>query len=403
MSRARKEFGSANDAAFTLTGTWGVASDGNASGGSYVFAAAGGAAATIAVPAGVTCVLLGTVLTSAARTGTVAVDGTVIGTWTQYANTTLATFPGGGTPTALYRALYAPIFLGAGAHTIVVTQTSGNFALDFADFYTADATPANPGQLTAFGHSIVAGGQGAGAQQATNALRFTGRVAAALGLTEVNHGQVGESLSFISDPNATPNVPAPSAAFGNIQSGWQRIDAGSYSNGAGTSFPWELSSPAVAILMEGLNDIDFGPHGGGGATPAATEPTPGYYRARYKQRLREAIWRMMANCPQTICAVCGVAPTVDLTAPDAEKQAWNADIAAVCNEASMAGYPLFVDVWPALANAIAGPPRIAATYPNALFADALHPHAAGHALLADAVLAAIRGRRATNARLLGIW
>jgi hypothetical protein len=395
---------------------WTDFADAQASGGHFEYAAAG-ATCSIVPLSTTTAVLLGGFANSSVATAQITVDGVVEGTWTLVNNTS--------DPSAswnLYRTLYHPISLTPGTtHTILITVLTGNFSLDFVDVYIADATPANPTMLLANGHSIMAGGQGdAGPAQVTSTTRFAARVAAALGLTEYNIASPGESLSFFSNPNSTPTVPnnavGTNNSYGGIVEGWKRIDTGQYlGTGGATISPWELASPAVALAMWGLNDIDFGPYGGGGTTPATTPPGPAstlggytYYQARFMQRLRELIWRMMVQCPSTICVICGIAPTIDVTAPDSVKLAWTNIIASVCFEASMNHYPIYVDVWSGMANASFGPPRLTSTTGGARYAvasgvvDQIHPNAFSHALIAQPIIAAIR-ERMTPRSGIGVW
>ncbi len=367
MSRlTRLEAGTTTDPKISVSGGWTAVGDGAASGSSYLYSATAGNTATITIDAGlgVTSVLLVGANTNNNGVATISVNGVVVQTWNQQNYSTAAS--------TWYRTCAAPVVLtptqSSNGCTIVLTVVSGTVILDAVDRYTTSGV--TTGRLTTFGHSIVAGGQGTGTSQVTTASRFGGLLAAALGMVEDNQGVVGEAIS-----NGWPS---------NTTAGWTRIDTGTL---------WEARTPEIALLMHGLNDVDNFVHTdpAGGSNYTSSEE-------RYKQRIREPLWRMHANCPGALLVVCGITNTVDVTIPTADKQRWSGFLPGIVAEPTMANV-IFVNTYlPMVANGGSALSYFAST-PGY---DPLHPNLQGHWEIFRAVYREIRNARATASLKVGL-
>jgi lysophospholipase L1-like esterase len=333
----------------------------------YAATSHAGDVAVITVPTGVTGVLLTATRTGSNNVVSVAVDGVAQPTWNQSAFTTNAgaTWSGAGLtqPVGWYQSCYQPIRFANTAitHTITLGIVSGTLALDSVEFYTSAATTA--GKLLSAGHSIPAGAQlGSPGTQ-----RFGALVAAFLGMTETNTAVGTTALHLGSSAVQTAQYV--------------------HHNGVGT---WWDQTPEIALLMHGRNDVFFF---------SATDPGGGlgYDLEAYKQRIREDVWRMNLNSPNTLVVLCGIAfedlAAQGRTAVLATEQAYDAALASLVAEGTFAN-TLYVPTWPVIANGGGG----ALLDPT----DHTHPLATGHQMIAREIVAAVRAARLVPATRFGV-
>lgn len=341
-------------------------------------------------------------------------------------------------PIAWQRSAYRPITFAntAIAHTIVIGVVSGTITIDAVELYAAASIVV--GRVTTQGHSIGQGNGVTTAQRYsglvaaaivgtddnhcygsssliydTGNTTFTppsvgwleqeGNTGAVGGsVKQVNIGTAGAysvaptgaTLSGGGGAGATLGTPTTTGSSPSIQvtgvpvtakgSGFTSAPTVAFTGGTGTAAAatavldqvqdsyaagahWWGRTPEIAILNHGVNEI---------ATFSATDPGggAGYVIELFKQRLREGLWRMWLNSPDTITVVCGM----NYDSPDAAIfHTYDAAIQAVLAETTTRR-AIYLDCW----NVIGNNGGVTLTQDN------LHPTAAGHALIARDILAA---------------
>jgi lysophospholipase L1-like esterase len=447
---------------FAYTGSFTAAatSDAKASGGSYRKATATGTCTiSIASSSGITGILvlchrMGRGTTAGSSSATVTVDGVLqADNWDQTIFTTqaAATFVSSGVTydTIWNRSAYRPIYFSnpAAAHTIVITWTVGTVTVDAVEAYIADS--AVVGRVTAFGHSIVAGS----AAGLLPTQRYTRLVATAIGGTEDNHGVGGETLI-----NKTATIPSigwqraedlgagatigavtlsggtiASVATGSAGSGYndmgpwvqvadsagingivQAVTSGGavaswrvQNPGSGYVSPtltlmgqWHMRTPDVAIWQHGINDASQWFAVDPNLTGTLFLP---WSSELYKQRTREAFWRMNLNSPNTRIVALGSTNVYSSPATTEQNgpalyQPWGNLLATVCSETTVSR-ARFIDPYNLFIQG--------GSWANLMVLEAgiyIHPNAAGNALIAREVVRALGelGRVASGGRSSGV-
>jgi hypothetical protein len=165
--------------------------------------------------------------------------------------------------------------------------------------------------------------------------------------------------------------------------GWSRAWTGASAVGDN----WFARRPELALLMHGLNDVGYA---------TLLDPTFGanYGLERFKARLRELLWRMQLNCPNTKIVVCGICYTNVSPSYNAQRQAWSAAIAAVCGEATMKNVS-YIELWLPVVNN--GQDALMLTG-----GSIGHPTDMGHEVIARELTAAVRAGRGAAAVRLGL-
>lgn len=339
------------DASVTLGGGhWGSAvADANAVGGTYARTTTNGDTATIVIPAGPSTAILQ--CTRLSTGGAPTIVNTTLGsapvTWDQTSGTNNA-----AAGWVVSKACSPPIALNpAVPNTIVVTAAGGGATLDAYEKYTPSAITA--GRLTVAGHSIT---QGAFITSPTTN-RFTALAATWLGMTEDNTGTATGATLADNNQAASP-VPL-----------WTIIHVGTN---------WDQRTPEIACCMIGINDI---------STLLASDPTPGYYLALFKQRLRELVWRMNYSVPGCLVLLVSMTPNTNIggAVTQANIVAFDRAIQQVALEPTMTNC-CYVNCWDALNNN--GYTR------TSVLSDGTHPTIYGHELMARAFFQQVVARRA---------
>lgn len=192
----------------------------------------------------------------------------------------------------------------------------------------------------------------------------------------------------------SPNIHVDSITITNIGAGYGSAPTIAFTGGTGTAatFTAVLSTasaytggahswgrtPEFFVFNHGLNDISAfsGTDPGGGL---------GYVSELFKQRVREAIWRVNLNSPDTQIVVMGLSYTNNA----ALYPTYNALLLTAASESTMRNVA-YIDSLPAMTNN-GGLTLIQG--------DLTHPNIAGHQLLGrDLLIAMLRGRARPGTR-----
>lgn len=217
----------------------------------------------------------------------------------------------------LYKACSPPLAFSNPNATQIITLTAACGTTDTgqqfcgatfvgAELYTADAV--QPNTLMSFGHSIVYGSFLYGSLDPTDYpvsvpvgvtlnpanQRFPDKLASLLGISAANaytHGYPSQSIN----DQPSPAAPPP---------GWLFVDDARVfgTQTVGQPAPPHVP-PSIAVLMHGYND-NLALDSGSGMPPL---PYPaGYARNRLIQRLRDAVYRLNLNSPNTLVVLANI-------------------------------------------------------------------------------------------------